>query len=48
MQRIKTHFDSESRRIRRASSRVTTLCRFEQDPLKFVNGLKEVLVELRA
>ena len=48
MQRIKTHFDSETRRIKRASSKISTLCRFEQDPLKFVNGLKEALVELEA
>jgi len=48
MQRIKAHFDSETRRIRKASSKISTLCRFEQDPLKFTDGLKEALVELEA
>ena len=35
--RPKTYFDSKTRRIRRASSQITRLCRFEQDSEKFVD-----------
>lgn len=44
--RPKTYFDSETRMVRRASSQISRLCRFEQDPEKFTEGMLRALGEL--
>lgn len=46
MRKINMPLDLESRRIKRASSRITYLCNFELNTKSFVDGLLEALVEL--
>ena len=45
--RPKVHFDAETRRIRRASRRIITLCKFEQNREGFTEGILEALRELK-
>ena len=45
--RPKMYFDSETRRIRRASHKITTLCKFEANSDKFTEGMLNALEELR-
>ena len=47
MDRIKTYPDSETRRIRRISSQITYLCRFERDAEAFNKGLIEAIKGLK-
>ena len=47
MDRVKTYPDSETRRVRRASSQITYLCRFEQNALAFNKGLMRAIEGLK-
>jgi len=47
MDRVKTYPDSETRRVRRASSQITYLCRFEQNALAFNKGLMRAIKGLK-
>jgi len=48
MDRVKSYPDKETRRMRRISSQITYLCRFEQNIEAFNKGLMEVLKGLKA
>ncbi len=47
MQRPKMPFDARSRRIKRASIKISRLCRFEENSKRFEEGLKEAIGELK-
>ena len=46
MNRVKTYFDHETRKVIRASNKIIRLCRFKQDNNILGEGLRSILKEL--
>jgi len=46
MDRVKIHFDKETRKIRRVSAKIRNLCVFEENTQAFVSGLLKAIKEL--